>query len=198
LLGLITAADGDGAAADGAADGGAADAGAADSAPSGDPSLNVEYTGEGEIPFYWNSDNAMASEKKDTDENPLLDKSGDGGAIMAACFGLQSCAGFRQEERELIYTAREYDCNVKRTQTETGRKDSTSALALTNFELVCPQLKAINQLPRPYDAMPVTFNYPVRQETLDVNGDNFIVTLADGSMTRPKCAILDPAGEGNE
>jgi hypothetical protein len=46
--------------------------------------------------------------------------------------------------------------------------------------------------------MPVTFNYPVRQETLDVNGDNFIITLADGTMTRPKCAILDPANEGNE
>jgi hypothetical protein len=140
LLGLITAADGDEAAAAdaGAADAGAADAGAADAASSGDPALNVEYSGEGEIPFYWNSDIAIASEKKDTDDNPLLDKSPDGAAILSACFGLQSCAGFRLEERDLIYTAREFDCNVKRTQTETGRKDSTSALALTNFELVCP------------------------------------------------------------
>jgi hypothetical protein len=56
----------------------------------------------------------------------------------------------------------------------------------------------LDQLPRPYDAMPVTFNYPVIYSTLDVNGDNFIITKSDGTFTRPKCAILDPAGEGNE
>ena len=53
-------------------------------------------------------------------------------------------------------------------------------------------------MPRPYDAMPVTFNFPVIYDTLDVNGDDFVITLADGSFTRPKCAILDPASEGNE
>jgi hypothetical protein len=46
--------------------------------------------------------------------------------------------------------------------------------------------------------MPVTFNYPVKYDTLDINGNNFIVTLADGTFTRPVCAILDPANEGNE
>lgn len=117
---------------------------------------------------------------------------------MAACFGLQSCAGFRLADRDLIYAARERDCNVKRTQTELGRKDTTSALSLTDFDLVCTQLKPLSELPRPYDAMPVTFNYPVIQDSLDVNGDNFIITLADGTFVRPKCAILDPANEGNE
>lgn len=57
--------------------------------------------------------------------------------------------------------------------------------------------------------MPITFNYPVVQgpikdadgnevESLNINGDNFIITLSDGTLTRPKCAILDPANEGNE
>lgn len=46
--------------------------------------------------------------------------------------------------------------------------------------------------------MPVTFNYPVIQETLDINGNNFIITKSDGTLTRALCAFLDPANEGNE
>ena len=53
-------------------------------------------------------------------------------------------------------------------------------------------------MPRPYDVMSVTFNFPVIQNSLDINGDNFVVTLADGSFVRPKCVLLDPANEGNE
>lgn len=33
---------------------------------------------------------------------------------------------------------------------------------------------------------------------MDINGDDFVVTLADGTFTRPLCAILDPANEPNE
>ena len=46
--------------------------------------------------------------------------------------------------------------------------------------------------------MPTTFNFPVVQSSLDINGRDFIVTRADGSTTRPVCAFLDPAIEGNE
>lgn len=46
--------------------------------------------------------------------------------------------------------------------------------------------------------MPTTFNFPVQYETLDINGDDFVVTLADGTFTRPVCAILDPAFEPSE
>lgn len=46
--------------------------------------------------------------------------------------------------------------------------------------------------------MPTTFNFPVIQETLDVNGDDFLIRRADGSYTRPVCAMLAPADEGNE
>jgi len=34
---------------------------------------------------------------------------------LAACFGLQSCAGFRLAEKELFYEAKEWKCNTKRT-----------------------------------------------------------------------------------
>lgn len=46
--------------------------------------------------------------------------------------------------------------------------------------------------------MPTTFNFPIMYETLDLNGDDFVVTLSDGTFTRPVCAFLDPANEGNE
>lgn len=46
--------------------------------------------------------------------------------------------------------------------------------------------------------MTVVFNFPVVFESLDVNGDDFVVTMADGSFTRPKCAVLEPSSEGNE
>ena len=46
--------------------------------------------------------------------------------------------------------------------------------------------------------MPTTFNFPVVYDTLDVDGDDFLVTLHDGTWTRPVCAFLDPANEPNE
>jgi hypothetical protein len=67
----------------------------------------------------------------------------------------------RLTDRELIYAARENDCKVGRSQTETGRKDSTSAPPLTDLNILCPNLLPTSQLPRPYDMMDVTFNYPV-------------------------------------
>lgn len=85
----------------------------------------------------------------------------DGASILGASFDLQGCAGFRLADRDLIYAARENDCRVGRSQTPTGRMDSTSALALTDMDLICKQLLPLNQLPRPYDMMTVVFNYPV-------------------------------------
>jgi len=35
-------------------------------------------------------------------------------------------------------------------------------------------------------------------ETLDMNGDDFVITMSDGTFTRPVCAFLDPANEPNE
>jgi hypothetical protein len=66
-----------------------------EAAAGGDHAAGGEHAEAAGIPWYWSADNAIASEKYDTDENPIVNKSDDGGAIMSACFGLQACAGFR-------------------------------------------------------------------------------------------------------
>jgi len=53
-------------------------------------------------------------------------------------------------------------------------------------------------MPRPYDAMPTTFNFPVVYESLDIDGGDFRITMSDGTFTKPVCAFLDPANEYNE
>ena len=46
--------------------------------------------------------------------------------------------------------------------------------------------------------MPTSFNFPVVQTTLDINGSDFLIVKADGTKTSPVCAFLNPAIEGNE
>lgn len=67
----------------------------------------------------------------------------------------------RDDTANFIYAARDANCKVGRSQTETGRKDSTSARQLTDLNLICPNVRPMSQTARPYDMMPVTFNFPV-------------------------------------
>jgi len=98
----------------------------------------------------------------------------------------------------LVYAARKNECNAVRSATPKGRKDATSALALTDFNLVCKNLQSIDKEPRAYDVMLVSFNYPVIYKTLNIDGDNFIIEKSDGVLVRPKCALLEPTNEPNE
>jgi len=70
----------------------------------------------------------------------------------------------------LLFAARDKSCNIKPSVTAKGRKDDTSALPLDFWE-VCSGLKAITDIPRPYDTMSVTFNYPVEYKSLAMDGD---------------------------
>lgn len=79
-----------------------------------------------------------------------------------------------------------------------GNEDRTSATSLANLDKLCPGLKPLNEIDRPYDAMPTTFNFPVEYDSLDITGADFVVERSDGSLTRPVCAFLDPAAESNE
>lgn len=49
--------------------------------------------------------------------------------------------------------------------------------------------------------MHTTFNFPIEYKSLNIDGDDFLIEIGRGdgkTMSRPVCAIIDPASEPNE
>lgn len=126
--------------------------------------------------------------------------------ILGACFGAQSCMGLRWHYEansspifNTVEDSEKWNCSVIDVL---GTKEAANNVQLgfymrsiVSHNSCVPHGKLFSQN-RPYDAIPISFNYPVVYSSLDYS--DFVVETSTGEKVTPDCAMLTPADESNE